>query len=255
MRFAGRTALVTGGTSGIGHATARRLAREGAAVLVVGRDADRADAVVAELRALTPAPAAAFIADTTDEAAMERAADEALALGRSFGGRLDLCVASAGIDGLAQPALELDVAHFRRVLDVNVVGLFLAARAAAARMAADGLGGSIVLNASVNAFLAEPHFADYNASKGGALMLARTLAKDLAGSNIRVNAICPGYTRTPMTAPYLDDPQVHAEIVARIPLGRVADPDETAAAIAFLPSPDASYVTGAALIVDGGWYA
>ncbi|MEI8333722.1 MAG: SDR family oxidoreductase, partial [Chloroflexota bacterium] len=179
------------------------------------------------------------------------ATDAAARLGR----RLDVCVAAAGIDGAGRNALDLDVDGFRRVLDVNVVGLFIAARAAAERMAADGDGGAIVVVASVNGLIAEADFADYNASKGGAVLLARSLARDLAPRGIRVNAICPGYTRTPMTAGYLDDPDTLARIVGRIPLGRVAEPDEIAGAVAFLCSDDASYVTGASLVVDGGWIA
>jgi glucose 1-dehydrogenase len=253
-RFLGRTALVTGGSSGIGRAVARRLAREGAAVMLVGRDPAKVAEAIAEVRAASEAGGAAVdgvALDVTDEASVRAAADAAARLGR----RLDICVASAGIDGAARNALDLDVDGFRRVLDVNVVGLFIAARAAAQRMAADGEGGAIVLNASVNGLIAEPDFADYNASKGGAVLLARSLARDLAPRGIRVNAICPGYTRTPMTAGYLDDAATLATIVGRIPLGRIAEPDEIAAAVAFLCSDDASYVTGASLVVDGGWIA
>jgi NAD(P)-dependent dehydrogenase (short-subunit alcohol dehydrogenase family) len=119
-------------------------------------------------------------------------------------------------------------------------------------MSRDGAGGSVVLVASVNAFQTEKHFADYNASKGAAVLLARSLAIDLADRGIRVNAICPGYVRSPMTEPYLSDPATLAEIVSRIPLGRVSDPDEIASTIAYLASDEASYITGSAIVVDGG---
>jgi NAD(P)-dependent dehydrogenase (short-subunit alcohol dehydrogenase family) len=115
-----------------------------------------------------------------------------------------------------------------------------------------GRGGSIVLVASVNGLAAEPGFADYNASKGGAVLLARSMGRDLAGRGVRVNAVCPGYTRTPMTQASLDDPATLATINAGIPLGRVAQPEEIAAVIAFLASDEASYVTGSAIVVDGG---
>ena len=109
-----------------------------------------------------------------------------------------------------------------------------------------------VLVASVNSLATESHFADYNASKGAAVLLARSLAIDWASRSIRVNAVCPGYVRTPMTEAYLDDPATLAEILSQLPMGRVADADEIAATIAFLASPEASYITGTTLVVDGG---
>jgi NAD(P)-dependent dehydrogenase (short-subunit alcohol dehydrogenase family) len=253
--------MVTGGSSGIGLATAHRLVREGAAVLIVGRDPAKVSDAVTELRGVAAeiaatyggeaAPVAGASVDVTDEESVRIAADAAARLGR----RLDVCVAAAGIDVAAQNALDIDVADFRNVLDVNVTGLFITARAAAERMAHDGEGGAIVLVASVNGLVAEPEFADYNTSKGGAVMLARSLARDLASRGIRVNALCPGYTRTPMTEAYLADPQTRETILDRIPLGRAADPAEIAAVAAFLCSDEASYVTGASIVADGGWLA
>jgi NAD(P)-dependent dehydrogenase (short-subunit alcohol dehydrogenase family) len=248
-RFAGKAALVTGGTSGIGLAAAQRLAEDGAAVLVLGRDEARLARALATLRAEVPGAAfAGLAADVTDPAAIERAVDEAAALA----GRLDILVAAAGIDGEGRDVLDLDPDAFGRVLDVNVRGLFLAGRAAARRMIADGRGGSIVLVASVNGLAAEPGYADYNASKGGAVLLARSMGRDLAARGVRVNAVCPGYTRTPMTEASLADPAALRTILAGIPLGRPADPAEIAAVIAFLASDEASYVTGSAIVVDGG---
>ncbi len=248
-RLAGRAALVTGGTSGIGLAAARRLARDGAAVMIVGRDAGRLDAALASLRADVPgATLAGCVADVTDADAIAAAVDEAAGLAS----RLDALVASAGIDGPGLDVLDLDPVAFARILEVNVRGLFLAGQAAARRMAADSRGGSIVLLASVNGLAAEVGFADYNASKGGAVLLARSMARDLAGRGVRVNAVCPGYTRTPMTEAPLADPVALRAILAGIPLGRVAEPDEIAAVIAFLISDESSYVTGSAIVVDGG---
>ncbi len=248
-RFAGRTALVTGGSSGIGLAAARRLAREGAAILILGRDPSRIEGALAELRAAVPgATVAGRTGDVTDPADVAAAVDEAARLGS----RLDVLVASAGVDGEGRDVLDLDPAAFARILDVNVRGLFLAGQAAARRMAGDGKGGSIVLLASVNGLAAEPGFVDYNTSKGGAVLLARSMARDLAGRGVRVNAVCPGYVRTPMTEACLADPASLAAIVAGVPLGRVAEPDEIAAVIAFLASDEASYVTGSAIVVDGG---
>jgi NAD(P)-dependent dehydrogenase (short-subunit alcohol dehydrogenase family) len=248
-RFAGKAALVTGGTSGIGLAAARRLAEEGAAVLVLGRNADRLGGALTRLR--DEVPGATFegrTADVTDAKAIA----EAVAATAGPTGRLDVLVAAAGIDGEGRDVLDLDPDAFGRVLDVNVRGLFLAGQAAARAMTKDGRGGAIVLVASVNGLAAEPGFADYNASKGGAVLLARSMGRDLAGRGVRVNAVCPGYVRTPMTEAYLRDSAALATINAGIPLGRVARPEEIAAVIAFLASDEASYVTGSAIVVDGG---
>ena len=248
-RFAGTTALVTGGTSGIGLAAAQRLAEEGAAVFVIGRDHARLDDALARLRAAVPdARFDGAAADVTDAAAVGAITERAA----QMTGRLDVLVAAAGIDGEGRDVLDLDPANFGRVMATNVTGMFIAAQAAARGMVADGMGGSIVLIASVNGLAAEPGFADYNASKGGAVLLARSMGRDLARRGVRVNAVCPGYVRTPMTEAYLDDAATLEAINAGIPLGRVARPEEIAAVIAFLASDEASYVTGSAIVVDGG---
>ena len=171
-------------------------------------------------------------------------------------------MAAAGIDGEAKDVLDLDPENFAKVLDVNVRGLFVAGQAAARCMTSDTAnaarsgghrsGGAIVFVASVNGLQAEPGFADYNASKGGAVLLARSMGRDLARRGVRVNAVCPGYVHTPMTMAYLDDPDTLATINSGIPIGRVAHPDEIAAVIAFLASDEASYITGSAIVVDGG---
>lgn len=247
-RLVGRAALVTGGSSGIGLAAAHRLARDGASVYLVGRDPERLAGAMARVRDATPgAIVGGAAADVTDASAMAAAAAAA-----GSRGRLDILVASAGIDGAGRDVLDLDTERFALVMDVNVRGLFLAGQAAARLMVADGRGGSIVLVASVNGLEAERGFADYNASKGGAVLLARSMALDLADRGVRVNAVCPGYVRTPMTEGYLADPAARAEVLAHIPMGRVADPDEIASVIAFLASEEASYITGAAIVVDGG---
>ena len=244
-RFEGKGALVTGGSSGIGKAAAARLAEEGARVLIAGRDPERLATALAELAPL--GDVSGLTADVADPASVDRLLAEV----EARLGRLDVLIHSAGIDGAGADVLDLDLGAWRRVLDINLTGAFLVAQAAARRMAATG-GGSIVLVASLNGLAAERRFADYNASKGGLLMLARSLAVDLVDRGIRVNAVCPGYILTPMTDGYAADLAASAEIRAAIPMGRFGDPAEVAGAIAFLASDDASYVTGEALIVDGG---
>jgi len=255
-RFGGRSALVTGGSSGIGKATAARLATEGARVVINGRTPDRLEAALSELsttdgyhtqRVPGVSGVVADISRSEEAEALVAQVIERL-------GRIDIVVNSAGIDGAGVNALELTNEEWQRVLDANLTGPFLVARAAARNMAENG-GGVIVNVASLNGLEAEPNFADYNSSKGGLVMLTRSLAVDLVKHNIRVNAVCPGYILTPMTAAYANDPDVGPAIRQAIPMGRFGDPAEVAAAIAFLASDDASYVTGEMLVVDGGRFA
>jgi len=233
--------LISGGTSGIGFATARHVVAAGSRVWVIGS----AEKTVGEALASLPADAAGGCAcDVSNESEV----DAAVACALDFLGRLDAVFVNAGIDGQNRPALQLDSAHFRRVLEVNLLGAFLVARAAARAME----GGAIVLNASINGLRAEPRFADYNASKGGVVLLARTLARELGGKGFWVTVICPGYVRTRMTNAYLDDPQTAAELLAEIPAGRFGNADEVAGIVVFLASPEASYMNGSVVTIDGG---
>jgi NAD(P)-dependent dehydrogenase (short-subunit alcohol dehydrogenase family) len=236
----GRRVVVSGGTSGLGRAAARALADAGARVWILGSRAETVEGALAELDV-----AGGTVCDVADEAAVERAFG---ALLEGLGG-LDGAFVNAGIDGEAKPVLDLSAEHFRRVLDVNVIGAFLVARAAARAMQR---GASIVVNASVNALRPEREFADYNASKAAVLSLAQTLALELAGEGIAVHAICPGYVRTRMTEQYLDDPELAPDLLADIPVGRFGEPEEVGRLVSFLLDPGAAYMTGSTITIDGG---
>ncbi len=175
--------------------------------------------------------------DVSDAGQVERAFEQI--------GKVDVLVANAGIS-IRAPFLEISEEDWRRVLDVNLTGVFLCAQQAARRMDE----GVILMTASTNGLSGHPCYADYNASKAGVILLAKTMARELA-PKIRVNAICPGYVLTPMQkAEYTED--MLAEVNASIPLGRHAEPEEIAALFAFLASDDARYITGAAITIDGG---
>jgi NAD(P)-dependent dehydrogenase (short-subunit alcohol dehydrogenase family) len=242
LTLGGRKVIVSGGTSGIGEATARRLAGDGASVWILGSSSR---SVQAALGRLSDTVTGGCACDVSDEAAVERVVAEAH---EALGG-IDGAFVNAGIDGAGDGVLELAARHFRRVLEVNVLGAFLVARAAARAMPA---GSAIVVNASVNGLRPERAFADYNASKAAAISLAQTMALELSERGITVTAICPGYVHTPMTERYLDDPDTAAELLAAIPAARFGRPEEVAGLVSFLLSADAAYMGGAVISIDGG---
>lgn len=235
-----RRALISGGTSGIGYACAEHLVARGDQVWVLGSSEDGVAAAQDGI-----ALAGASVCDVAVESEVEAAVAEA----RAAMGGLDGVFVNAGTDGEGRPAIDLDVGHFRRVLDVNVIGAFLVARAA--------LRGSpppwaIVFNASVNALRPELNYLDYNASKAAVVSMAKSLALETSASGTSVTALCPGYFPTRMTAPYLEDPATRDQLLSRIPAGRFGDLGDIAALVEFLLRPEAAFMTGSVVSIDGG---
>jgi NAD(P)-dependent dehydrogenase (short-subunit alcohol dehydrogenase family) len=246
VRFAGRRALVTGAAHGIGRAAAARLAVEGARVALVDIDGEAAHTAAAQLGE----HALAFTADVAEEDAVAAAVRAAV---EAYGG-LDVVIANAATQlyGRDARADRLDRATWQRTLDVNLTGAFLTAKHGAKALLASGGGAIICIGSPAGQYGIAAGLDAYSASKAGVYGLVRVMAIDYAADGIRVNAVFPGITVTPMNRWWLDDPDERARTEASIPLGRAATPEEIAAVIAFLASDEASYVTGAAWTVDGG---
>ncbi|MFC9896414.1 glucose 1-dehydrogenase [Nocardia sp. NPDC127579] len=237
--FDGRIALITGGTSGMGLATARRLLDGGAQVIVTGRDKARLETAVAELgdRAVGVAGDAANLDDL----------DDLFSIVRARFGRLDIVFANAGI-GAFQPVGAVTEDEFYRVVDSNFKTVFFTIQRALPLLAD---GGTVIINASFAHHRGSPGAALYSASKAAVGNLARTLAAELAPRGIRVNAVSPGYIDTPAFRAETS-PEIRMAAGSSVALGRVGTAEEVAAAVAFLASGDARYVNGHELLVDGG---
>jgi NAD(P)-dependent dehydrogenase (short-subunit alcohol dehydrogenase family) len=250
FRLDGRRALVTGGSKGLGRVMAGALAEAGADVAVVSRNLDECRAAADEIARATGRNTAPVAADVTRADQIDRMIEQAEA---SLAGPIDILINSAGIN-IRGPAEELAEADWDRVIDVNLKGPFLAARKLGPAMCRRGWGRVINMGSILSA-VALPGRAPYASAKAGLVNLTKVLALEWAGKGVTVNAICPGPFATEINRPLLDDPEKYKAFVAKIPMGRWGELHEVAGAAVFLASDAASFVTGSALFIDGGWTA
>jgi NAD(P)-dependent dehydrogenase (short-subunit alcohol dehydrogenase family) len=249
QRLGGKRAIVTGAGAGIGRGVAIKLAEEGASVGVLDVNLDTAEEAAAMIRNFG-GNAVALKVDVRSE---QQVADAVSHLESRFGG-LDTIIANAGVMlfGRDTVAAELDLETWQQCIDVNLTGMFLTCKHGL-RALERNKGGAVVITASPTGTLGcAPTFTAYSTSKAGSLGLMRILAIDYVKKNIRVNAVLPGTTNSPLVATLMEDPAMRAEFLAKIPMGRAADAREIANVIAFLASDESSYVTGAAWFADGG---
>ncbi len=245
-RFENQVAIVTGGGRGIGAATARRLASEGAAVVVADLELEPAEEVVQSIRA-AQGEAIALSVDVTSRQQVEGM----LAATLAWYDHVDVLANIAGI-GFGEHFLQISDENWQRTLTINLTGVFLCSQVVARHIVERGIVGRIVNMASTNGLVGEAELAAYNASKFGVVGLTMTMAIDLAPYNIRVNSVCPGLIKTRLSRPLWDDPAAAAEYLKKIPLHRFGEPEEVAAAVAYLASTDSGFITGHQLVIDGG---
>ncbi|MGC9961576.1 MAG: 3-oxoacyl-ACP reductase [Acidimicrobiales bacterium] len=246
-RLDGKVAVITGAASGIGRASARRFASEGASVVVVDLSDEAGEAIAAEIGGLY------VHADVTDASEVDAMYDAAV---DRFGG-LDVCFNNAGISPPEDDSIlvtDLDV--WQRVQEVNLTSVYLCCKSGIARLLEHG-GGSVINTASFVATLgAATSQISYTASKGGVLAMSRELGVEFARRGVRVNALCPGPVNTPLLQElFAKDPERAARRLVHVPMGRFGEPEEIAAAAAFLASDDASFITASTFLVDGGIHA
>lgn len=247
-RHAGRRALVTGGSTGIGRATCLRLAADGAAVVVnyIG-PADPAQELVSEIEG-AGSKAIALAADVSNE---QQVVDMFAQAGEQLGGPVDLLVNNAGVEH-PYHLVDMPLEEWNRVISINLTGSFLCSRETARHLRKGDAPGTIVNVSSVHEEIPWRMFSHYCASKGGMRMFTQTIAYELAPHDIRVMSVAPGAILTPINQNLIDNPKQLEAVESEIPIGRLGKPEEIAAAISWVSSAEASYVTGTTLFVDGG---
>ena len=249
LRFDHQVVLVTGGAKGIGFAIATAFARSGASLVIADIDLAQAELAAESIRALG-GPCLPVQADTADDAACERMVTAAVA----HFGRLDVQINNAGISK-PTPSLEMPAELWHRIIGINLSGVFFSSCAAARHMTRHG-GGVIISIASIAAAVGFPGRAPYCAAKAGVVALTQTLGSEWAAANVRVNAVAPGYVMTELVERNIASGAVDASAVEhRTPLGRFGTPEDVANAVVMLAAPQAGFVTGTTLYVDGGWTA
>lgn len=249
FRLDGKVALITGGARGLGLTMATALAEAGADIAISGRTRQACDEAVAQITAATGRRAAAFEADVTVAADVDKLAAD---IGATLG-KVDILINNAGIN-IRGPIQDLSEADWDAVIDTNLKGPWLCARAFGPPMVSRGWGRVINMG-SILAVIAMPGRTPYASSKSGVVGMTRVLALEWAGTGVTANAICPGVFGTEMNKPLMNDPVKFKEFVAQIPMGRWGEVHELAGAAVYLASDASSYMTGSTLFVDGGWTA
>ncbi len=250
MRLEGKTALITGGSEGIGKATALLFCKEGATVGIMARTQENLDKVVFEAEG--PGEIISYKADVSNSGEVEQAVNDFY----ERYGKIDILFNNAGIlEGGTVVTTSEEV--WDRTMDINVKGVYLTSKHAVPLMAKHG-GGSVINNSSVLGMVGMENCMAYNASKGAIRQITRSMALDHAGDNIRVNSICPGYIKTKMDPEFMGNPpdaeeQLDKIAADMIPLVRRAEPEEVAQSVLFLASDESKYMTGSDLVIDGGW--
>lgn len=248
MRLKNKVAIITGGASGIGKATAILFAKHGAKIVVADIDENGANQTVTDIH--DAGNEAIYVqTDVTISDNTERMVTETV----STYGKLDILLSSAGI-AMRLPVADLPEADWHRCLDVNLTGVYLCAKAAIPEMRRNG-GGSIINLSSIYGLVGADVRAAYVASKGGVTNLTRGMALDYAEENIRINCICPGFVETPLVAGVVKTPQEYRNLADRHPMRRLAQPEEIAYGALYLASDESAFVTGIALPIDGGYTA
>jgi NAD(P)-dependent dehydrogenase (short-subunit alcohol dehydrogenase family) len=248
--FSGKNVLLIGGTTGIGRATAVAFAKTGANLFVSGIGKEHGDSLVKEIRASTKAEIEFAEVDVRDSAAMAALHENAF---QRFG-RIDIAFNNAGVPGKTAPVQELDDADFQLLIDVNLKGIFLGLKHQVPHMIAKG-GGAIVNTSSLFGVMGFATTAVYCASKWAVIGLTNSVALEVARKNIRVNAIAPGSVMTPLLKGMFGSEQAAKDtVLPMIPMGRISDPSEIAQLVLFLSSDAASFITGQAVVIDGGGF-